>query len=177
MLRFSLRTLLVAVAVISVVVAYWSHRYRIADRALTKLSVNDGGATDGQEVRIRIAGNSLGRSRVVLIQHLATPDRQRLKLIPGRTYSNNDPLPNMKSDVRLKLHSPPDPAVSGVWIDGREQELGSDLLVLYVSDLAVAERLDVPAERRGDFLSDAASLDPIQFVKKWIEPNRGRTRP
>jgi len=161
MFRFRLLTLFIVVSVIAVMTAYFAHRHRIAKQALTSLTVNGHGYADGREVDIQIAGNSLGRSTVVLIC-----DRQREK--------PSDLLPTLKSDVSLKTHYPPDSSVSGIWIDGRQQTIGNNLLVVYVSAISKAKILTIPEESNRDFLADAATLDPAQFVDRWVEPNHSR---
>jgi hypothetical protein len=163
MMRFRLSTLLIVVGVSAAIAAYLSHRYRIAAESLTSLTVNGNSYADGREVYIQIAGNALGRPSVVLIQHHTTPDPKRV-------------TPDLRSELQLKLHYPPDPSHSGLWIDGQELRIGDGLHVLYVSDLTDAENIEIPPARSASFLSDAASLDPLQFVDKWIEPSRGRTK-
>lgn len=175
MLRFRLSTLLIVVSAIAGIAAYSTHRYRVAAEALTSLSVNGRTYADGRAVHIDIGGNHLGRKTVVLIHHVTTRDRKRLELVPGKTYSGFPPMPNLKSEVRIQTHYPPDPRVSGVWIDGQKQHVGRDLLVVYVSDLSAAEKLEIPSENESEFVADASKLDPLKFIDKWVEPNRGRT--
>lgn len=162
-MRFKLSTLLIIVGLSAAIAAYLSHRHRIAAEALTSLTVNGSSYADGREVHIQIAGNALGRPSIVLMQHHATPD-------PKRVTSN------LRSELQLKLHYPPDPLHSGLWIDGQELRIGNGLQVLYVSDLTDAKNIEIPPAMSTSFLSDAASLDPLQFVDKWIEPSQGRTK-
>ena len=152
MFRFRLLTLFLIFSVVAVGVAYFAHRYRTNNEALTSLTVNERGYNDGREVEIHIAGNPLGKSTVVVIS-----DRHRLAI--------NDPLPSLKSDVSLKTHYPPDPSISRVWIDGQEQSIGNGLLVVYASEHSNAETVTIPEEKRNNFLADATDLDPVQF---WI---------
>ena len=162
MLRFRLSTLFIVVAVVGAVVAYTAHRYRMATEAVTSLTENGRSYPDGREVNIEIGGNPFGRSLVVLVRHVAMPNTERTAA-------------NLKSELQLKLHYPPDPSISGLWIDGREQRIGYGLRIVYVSDTTTAEGIEIPQDQQAAFLSDAATLDPLQFVDKWIEPNRGRT--
>lgn len=104
MFRFRLSTLLIVVGVIAVIAAYWSHRYRIANESLTSLTVNARSYGDGREVRIQIAGNPLGQSAIVLVQHVATPNQEQL-------------LANLKSELRLETHYPPDPPIHQRLVD------------------------------------------------------------
>lgn len=175
MFRFRLSTLLIFVSAIAIIAAYSTHRHRTATEALTSLSVNGRTYADGRAVHIDIGGNHLGRSTVVLIRHVATRDQKRLEVVPGKTYSGFPPMPNLKSELRIQTHYPPDPRISGVWIDGQKQHVGHDLLVVYVSDLSTAEKLEIPSGSKSDFVADAAKLDPLKFVDRWVEPNREST--
>jgi hypothetical protein len=161
MVRFRLSTLLIVVGLIAAVTAYSVHRYRLASAALTSLTVNRRGYADGRDVSIRIAGNPLGESKVVVIEDADTSD-------PAKRAAR------LPIDLRLRYGAYL--SESGLWIDGRRQPMGDGLHVVYATDGRAAEIVEIANDKQQAFLAEAATLDPRAVVKKWVEPNRRVTK-
>lgn len=136
--------------------------------------VSDGGQqvaySDGRDVRILILGNANRRTAVVVVLHHGTPDPRRRVAAQGRMQSSDDPLDSLRSSVKWTTQYPPDPDVSGLWVDGRKLRVGDALTVVYVSDTLPATELAIPEADQATFLSDATSLDPLAFIDRWITP-------
>ena len=81
-------------------------------------------------------------------------------------------MEGLLSSWRVTTHYPPDPQVSGLWVDGR-REVSDRMLVIYISDKLPATDIAVGEADQASFLNDARNLDPLLFVEKWIKP---RTR-
>ncbi len=162
MLRFRFLEVIVVIGVIAATAAYFAHRHRIANESLTTLAINGSGYQDGRDVDIQIAGNAFDKTTVVLVCDRLRPIRW-------------GPLAALKSEVSIVTHYPPDSSISGLWIDHRKQRLGNDLLVVYVTESSHAEILAISLENKRPFLADASTLDPLQFLDKWVKSSHGRT--
>lgn len=146
------------------------HHYRVLAASLTSLGGNQGSSPDGRKVQIWIAGNANHRTAVVLVLQHITADPKGRVLEPVRVYSSSDPIRGLQSSWRLRTRYPPDPAASGVWVDGQRRRVSDRLLVVYLSDKQPATDIAIREADQATFLADAGSLDPLLFVDKWIKP-------
>jgi hypothetical protein len=142
-----------------------AQRYRQRAASLTSLAGGKHSYADGRDVQIAIAGNGNERTAVVLVLHYSTVDPQRRKGVPGRVYSTRDPIEGLSSSWRLTTSYPPDPIVSGVWIDGRKLSVSDRLSVIYISDKVPATNISIGEGEQGAFLADARQLDLLAFVE------------
>jgi hypothetical protein len=146
------------------------HRYHVDAASLTSLGGNQKSSPDGRDVQLVIAGNGNDRTAVVLVLDYSTADPNRRVMKPGRVYSSTDPMEGLLSSCRVTTHYPPDPQVSGVWVDGRRREVSDRLLVIYISDKLPATDVAVGEADQSAFLNDSRNLGPLLFVEKWIKP-------
>jgi hypothetical protein len=146
------------------------HGYRVRAASLTSLEGDQKSYADGREVQIVTVGNANDRTSLVLVLHYSTADRARRVMKPGRVYSTDDPVEGLLSSSSVITKSPPDPEVSGVWVDGRRRQMSDRMLVIYISDKVAATDIAVSEAEQAAFLNDARDLDPLLFVEKWIEP-------
>jgi hypothetical protein len=146
------------------------HRYRVHAASLTSLGGNQKSFPDGRDVQVVIAGNANNRTAAVLVLHYSTADPKRRVMKPGRVYSTSDPMEGLLSSWRVITHYPPDPEVSGVWVDGQRRQVSDRMFVIYVSDKLPATDIAVGEADQASFLNDARTLDPLLFVEKWIKP-------
>jgi hypothetical protein len=146
------------------------HRCRVNAASLTSLGGNQQSSADGRDVQVVIAGNANDRTAVVLVLHYSTADPKRRVMKPGRVYSTSDPLEGLLSSWRVITHYPPDPEISGVWVDGQRRQMSDQMLVIYLSDKLRATDIAIGEADQAAFLNDARNLRPLLFVEKWITP-------
>ena len=163
-----------AVLLVVVIVAgtlLYVYRYHVNSASLTSLGGNQKTYSDGREMQIMIAGNENRRTAVVLVL-----DAKRRVIGPGRSFLSSDPIEGLQSSYRLITTYPPDPKASGVWVDGRRREVSDRMLVVYISDKLPATDITIGEADQALFVDDARTLDPVQFVEKWIKPRLPKTK-
>ena len=149
-------------------VSHFWRQHSIHSESLTSLGGTKQIFSDGRAVEIHIAGNELDETKVVIVAHIATVDPERNVLKPGVVYSSHDPIGDLKSAYTLTTHYPPDPDISGLWVDGVERDIRDGLTVVYISDLQQATDVIIFPEVQESFLKDAREMDPLEFIGKWM---------
>lgn len=168
------RTKIISVFIfIGLIVAGGISSYVLRNRSIGKEAlVSLGGQKviypDGLGVEIIIAGNDDDRTTVVVLLHCSTIDPSQNELAQGIVYSSDNPVGDMKSTYTVTTHYPPDPAISGLWVDGQKRAIGDGLTVVYISDKQAATPLEISAQQQEAFVNDAREMDPLEFVKKWV---------
>src|SRR2546421_2862301 len=113
------------------------------DNAITRIVERHNHSSDGHAFHIQIGENKRQVARVVLVRESA-----------------NMPLANpntakLASQASMVAHDPPDPAQSGIWIDGRRRQLPPTLMVIYISDKVPATQIAIPLGQQARFLEEA----------------------
>jgi len=126
------------------------------DNAITRIVERHNHLSDGRAFHIQIGENRRQIARVVLVRESA-----------------NMPLTNpdsakLASQASMIAHDPPDPAQSGIWIDGRRRQLPPTLMVIYISDKIPATQIAIPPSQQTRFLEDARTADGFDFIAKWV---------
>jgi hypothetical protein len=146
--------------------------------AITGLWQSSRSQREKGEIEIYIGGNDSDEPRVMVINHRSAEHwrqeelkrREEIKRGKSYTWSSNDPLPGLRSRVKVVTHYPPDAEKSGLWVDGVKRPLTRPLTVIYTSDKLAAVEVDVGDEERDEFVRAAKGSDLFDFVAEWIEP-------
>jgi hypothetical protein len=128
----------------------------------------------GREANFSIGGNEYDKTRIVLIEHhdAIAPDWN--KIDPRTSWSSNDPIFGLLSNVAVVTSYPPDPSKSGLWVDGKKVELDEHVHVVFVSERLPATRVQLTPAEEIEFLRELENMGGsdhvFPFIDKWIIP-------
>lgn len=145
-------------------------RLPVANAAIVVVHTHPFFAPDGRECRIQVGEDDHQAARVIVVQHLTTPDPS-LADTTADTRPGTGPMDTrLRSRVTLVSLYPPNAQRSGLWIDGIKRSLVTPLTVVYVSDKLPATEIVIAPTQQPRIIEDARWLDGFSFIAKWISP-------